>query len=307
MAKRHAPSSRLRIIWARPWRTVSPIQAPLASGSKWGVRSPVQVGEEEKALRPKPRQRGLIGLSRKYGSSPFFFAISTSALPSSLRNHWKLPPAASTTPMTCQAAEHGVAAAACSLPRGSKPRVSVWAKTPPPKCPSSPIRRPVGQCRYTDCPGRLVATTPDDRSTHERPRPLRAQLAYLRRHLLALMPASGQEAADRCRAWPGARGSSGRLATSSMRVPEGVADFGCERAGQAVANIILGQEHLARPLPVPGARALRGPQELGGRGNRSAPGFSDEPDQGLATARSRLNLTALGRRASDRSREGPGG
>jgi hypothetical protein len=35
-------SAAARIKWARPWRTVKPTQAPLASGSKWGVRSPVR-------------------------------------------------------------------------------------------------------------------------------------------------------------------------------------------------------------------------------------------------------------------------
>ena len=34
------PSSRARVRWPRPWRTVRPTKAPRASGLGWGVRSP---------------------------------------------------------------------------------------------------------------------------------------------------------------------------------------------------------------------------------------------------------------------------
>ncbi len=81
-----APSSRLRIMWGRPWRTVSPIQAALASGSKWGVRSPVMYGRKNRPSAPTPASAA-SPVSRKYGSSPRSLASATSALPSSLRNH----------------------------------------------------------------------------------------------------------------------------------------------------------------------------------------------------------------------------
>ena len=87
-----------------------------------------------RAGRTAPRRPGRRGRPRRSGGNrgrrPGPSAASTSALPSWLRNHWKLPPAESTTPMTCQAP--GTAwQPRWSRPSGSKPSSSAWAKTTP--------------------------------------------------------------------------------------------------------------------------------------------------------------------------------
>ena len=65
--------------------------------------------------------------------------------------------------------------------------------------------------------------------------------------------------------------------------------------GQAVADVVLGQEDLADPVPVPGL-VLADPEDLGG-GEAGQRGVGDQPDQRLAAAGLLLDLAALGGRA----------
>ena len=74
--------------------------------------------------------------------------------------------------------------------------------------------------------------------------------------------------------------------------PRGVADLGRVGAGEPVADVILGQEDLADPVPVRGL-VLADPEELGG-GEAGQGGVGDHPDQGLAAAGPLLDLGALG-------------
>ena len=73
----------------------------------------------------------------------------------------------------------------------------------------------------------------------------------------------------------------------------GVADLGRVGPGQAVADVVLGQEDLADPLPGP-RLVLAEPEQLR-RGEAGQCGVGDHPDQGLAAPGPLLDLGALGR------------
>ena len=85
----------------------------------------------------------------------------------------------------------------------------------------------------------------------------------------------------------------------------GVADLGGVGAGQAVADVILGQQDLADPVPVR-RLVVADPEELR-RGEAGQRGVGDHPDQGLAAAGLLPRSRRTRRPSAGRSRAGRGG
>ena len=232
---------------------------------------------------------------------PCCLAMATSALPSSLRNHWKLPPAESTTPITCQAP--GTAwQPRWSRPSGSKPSWSAWAKT----TPEVPIVAETTPWRTIPLPTAPAGWSPPPPTTGVplgNPRRLRSGLAHLAGDLGALVTRGQETRVDvelaQQLAAPAAIGDV------EHQGPGGVAHLRGERPGQPVADVVLGQENLAHPVPVL-RLVLANPEQLGGGEPREG-GVGHHPHQGLAAAGPLLDLRGTRRPCADRSRAAPGG
>ncbi len=158
-----------------------------------------------------------------------------------------------------------------------------------------------------DRPGRLVTAAADHGGPGPQPGRLRPQVAHPAGDLGTLVARRQERRVDpellEQLAAPSAVGDV------EHQGPRGVAHLGGVGAGQSVADVILGQEHLPHPLPM--ARLVPAdPQQLGRR--ESGQGrVGDHPDEGLAAPRLVLDLAALlGRalvvpeqgRADDRAR-----
>ena len=136
---------------------------PAAPGVGVEVRGALagQVGQEEQALGSPGRRWRPRRSAGSRGRSRCCFAAATSARPSSLRNHCRLPPAASTTPK--RSAQPGTAwQNRWSRPSGSKPS-SVGVGEDDARGPHRRRDDPGPDDPVADGAGRLVAAAADDR------------------------------------------------------------------------------------------------------------------------------------------------
>ena len=233
--------------------------APLGVGVEVGGPLAGQVGQEEQALGARAGEGGLVGEQE----------VRVDAL-----LPW--PPRPRPCPARCGTT------GSCRRPRARRPsrarrparrgsragagpagrsRARRCGRRPRPRSPSWPRPRPGGRCR---CPPRR----PAGRRRRRRPacpsaspvasRPDRADLG---RDLGALVARRQQRRVDveLAEQLP-APAAVGHVEQQRAR---GVADLGGVRPGQAVADVVLGQEDLADPVPVL-RLVLADPEQLGG-------------------------------------------
>ena len=143
------PSSTARVRWRRSWVTVSPTNAPRASGSGYGLRSPVRYGRNSRPSLPGGTSAAAATRSPK--STPGARAS---------RNQRRLPAAESITDIMCQ--RPGTAwQKAWTIPRGSWIGRSVAANT----TPDVPRDRAIEPGSITPTPTAFAAWSPPPATT----------------------------------------------------------------------------------------------------------------------------------------------
>ena len=260
----------------RPWRTVRPIQAPLASGSRWGSLAG-HVKEEEQSLSTHAGQQSLVG-QKVVGVDPLGAGQFDFRLPQLVAEPLKAPSRGQDgLPITCHAPGTARDGRAQADPWGrSRARRRVRRRRP--RCPSSPT--PPGRTMpLPTAPGWLIAPAADDRSPRRQAGRHRPQGADFRRDFRTLV--AGRQERHRGRACPEVHGSNaGRRQAATFPRRRSPRWRSCR--SEHCRYSPLGQEHLAHPVPVLGF-VPADPEELWGR----EPGqcrVRDHPDQRLAAA-----------------------
>ena len=218
---------------------------PLGVGVEVGRSLAGQVGQEEQPLGARAGQGGLVG-QQEIGIFALLLGQRDLGLAQLVAEPLEAAAGRQHDAHDVPGARHGVAAALEPAQRVEAERIGMGEHDA-----RGPHRRrddPLPDDAVADRAGRLVAAAADDRRAHRQARRLRSQLAHLRRDLRALVAGGQERRIDVELAQQlAAPAAVGHVEQERAR---GVAHLGRVRAGQPVADIILGQEHLAHPLPV---------------------------------------------------------
>ena len=265
------PSITARVMWPRPWRTVSPTNAPRACGSRCGVRSRSGTGGT-----PGPRRPGATPAAS-------FTSVSKSSPPSVSRHQRSEPPADSVTAITWYAPGQRVAEGVDAARRvGGEARRSGRTRTPlvPIELESWPSRGHADADRRR----RVVAAARRHRQPAGSPSSAAIVVAHRARLLRALVDA-GQPLARDLQRRQQQRPTSARSADVEQQRARGVGGVGRLLAGQPQAHVVLRQQHRCHARVVLGLvrRAATGSS---GPGSRSAPGCRPRSRSASAPTRS---------------------
>ena len=262
----------------RSWRISRPVNAPRASGSACGVRSPVRYGRNVEPVRARPPRRGLV---RQLGELPADDAAQPRQRAGGGQHHAHLVPGAGHG--VAEGVHAGLRVGPVLGQRGEHDagRPHRDAQRPGPvDADAEPARGLVARARRDGDAGRRPAATPP--ATRARSAATPRSISSVSQHLVAPAP----------------------LRHVEQQRARGVGDVDRPLAGELEPHVVLGQHHVRDPGVVV-RLVLAQPQQLGRgeAGQRAVAGELDEPVEADLAPRSPRTR----RRCAGRSRGSPDG